>query len=461
MSGAKLRVWPAITKARIAPEIYGHQIEMAGQSVYEGIWIGRASRISNEEGLRMDVLAILKHLRVPVIKWPGDAFADYYHWRDGIGTGKAREQRVNIPWQQIEPNTFGTHEFMLLCEKLGCKPWVTCNSGTGTYGEALEWLEYCTFGGDTALTRLRTHNGNPDPFDVPYWSYSSPDNTQSLRVLNSDITEVAKNTIAPQKNRNRHVPVQTSHLLKTTGGSNFGKEGYLNSITCFYRFESEFSQLLLALAAENPATPPQVALSQWGVRHPEATAESGLDQPCTLRDAILTAAFLHLFNAHADRIHMAAMAQAVNSLLCLVKTRDAEMFLTPAYHVVDMMQPHKGARLLFHELESPAMSLPPSADGPASVPALSVSTSRTKKRLCITVANQSYSEEIPLSVEVREATIVTLAGRMLTAPSAAAENSFESPKVVCPVRLNLTAEGSTFHHVLPPHSFAVYVAVLK
>lgn len=461
MSGAKLRVWPAITRARIAPELYSHQIEMAGQSVYEGIWIGRASRISNEEGLRMDVLAILKHLRVPVLKWPGDTFASYYHWRDGIGTGKAREQRVNIPWQQIEPNTFGTHEFMLLCEKVGCKPWITCNSSTGTYGEALDWLEYCTFGGDTALTRLRTHNGSPDPFEVPYWSYSGSEPEHTLTVLNPDISEGSITPKPTQNNKKKFGLVQTSHLLKTTGGSNFGKEGYLQSIVSFCRFASDFRRFALSAATLSPLAPPSIAVSEWGVLHPEATPESGLDQPCTLRDAILTAAFLHCFNHHADQVRLAAMAQAVNSLLCLVKTRDSEMFLTPAYHVVDMMLPHKGARLLFNELESPALALPPSADGPSTTPALSVSTSRSKKRLCITVANLSYTDEIPLHVEVREATIVTLSGRILTATSPTAENSFESPKVVAPARLNLTPEASTFTHVMPPHSFAVFTATLK
>ncbi len=461
MSGAKLRVWPAITRARIAPELYSHQIEMAGQSVYEGIWIGRASRISNEEGLRMDVLAILKHLRVPVLKWPGDTFASYYHWRDGIGTGKAREQRVNIPWQQIEPNTFGTHEFMLLCEKVGCKPWITCNSSTGTYGEALDWLEYCTFGGDTALTRLRTHNGSPDPFEVPYWSYSGSEPGHTLSVLNPDILEWSTAHNTTKTNRKKLGLIQTSHLLKTTGGSNFGKEGYLQSIASFYRFASDLRRFALSVAAISPLSPPSIAISEWGVLHPEATPESGLDQPCTLRDAILTAAFLHCFNEHADQVRLAAMAQAVNALLCLVKTRDSEMFLTPAYHVVDMMLPHKGARLLFNELESPALALPPSADGPSATPALSVSTSRSKKRLCITVANLSYTDEIPLHVEVREATIVTLSGRILTATSPTAENSFESPKVVAPARLNLTPEASTFSHVMPPHSFAVFTATLK
>lgn len=461
MSSAKLRVWPAITRARIAPELYGHQLEMAGQSVYEGIWIGRASRISNEEGLRMDVLAILKHLRVPVLKWPGEAFANYYHWRDGIGTGKAREQRVNIPWQQIEPNTFGTHEFMMLCEKVGCKPWMTCNSGTGTYGEALEWLEYCTFGGDTSLTRLRTHNGNPDPFEVPYWSYASADPEQSLQILNTEIKEISTTTKTHKTNQKHHCLSAMRYLLETTGGANFGKDGYLRSMGFFCRFESQLNRLLHSMAAQEPNCPPAVAISEWGVRHPEATTESGLDQPSTLRDAILTASFLHCFHDHADRVRMAAMAQAVNGLLCLVKTRDSEMFLTPPYHVVDMMQPHKGARLLFHELESPSMALPAGPGIPASFPALSVSTSRSKKRLCITVANRSYTDEIPLAIEVREATIVSLTGRMLTATSPTAENSFESPKVVAPTRLTLTWDDNAFHHAIPPHSFAVFIAVLK
>ncbi|MBL7649345.1 MAG: hypothetical protein JNK74_24470 [Candidatus Hydrogenedentes bacterium] len=461
MTAAKLRVWPAITRARIAPEIYGHQIEMVGQSVYEGIWIGRASRISNEEGLRMDVLAILKHLRVPVLKWPGDTFANYYHWRDGIGTGKAREQRVNIPWQQIEPNAFGTHEFMLLCEKVGCKPWITCNSATGSYRDALEWIEYCTFGGDTSLTRLRTHNGSPDPFEVPCWTYTGGGDEESLRVLNSEITETSEAKLPTKTNQNATKTHHTSHILETTGGASFGKEGYLHSIASFCRFESSFRRFALSIASTSPENPPTIAVSQWGVKHPEATPESGLDQPVTLRDALLTAAFLHCFNDHAAQLRLAAMAQAVNSLLCLVKTRDSEVFLTPAYHVVDMMQPHKDARLLFNELESPRLALPPAAGGPSSVPALSVSTSRARKRLCITVANLSCTDEIPLQVEIREATIVNLSGRILTAASPTAENSFEAPKVVTPARLNLTPEATTFSHVMPPHAFAVFIVTLK
>lgn len=452
---ATFRVWPAITRATIAPELFGHQIEMIGQCVYEGIWVGRTSRIPNEEGLRMDVLAILKHLRVPVLKWPGDDFANHYHWRDGIGTGQARTVRLNIPGQQIEPNTFGTHEFMLLCEKVGCKPWLTCNSLTGDHREALEWVEYCTFGGDTSLTKLRSQYGSPEPFEVPYWSHSPVQSGPSLRALNPEIVELS--SVAPTEQTKTDQNKLESLLTNTTQGRRFTNESYLDSLS---RCEASCTKIsrfvsLCDYSSQNPTVP--IAVAPWAIVHPEASAESGLDQPCTLRDALLAARLLHHLQAHAGRIRLAAMAQAVNGLLCLLKTRESELFLTPVYHVVDMMQPHKGARALYGELDGP--SIKPGSG--ATLPTLSVSASRVKKRLCITVANLSYDETVPFFTEVREATIGTVTGRVLTAPSAGAENTFEAPKTVSPARLNPVADGNGFHCDLPPHSFSAFLLTLK
>lgn len=468
MSGARLRIWPAITRATIAPEIYGHQIEMVGECVYEGIWTGRASRLSNEDGLRSDVLALLKHLRVPLLKWPGEAFASYYHWRDGIGTGKAREQRVNVPGQAVEPNTFGTHEFLLLCEKLGCKPWLTCNSGTGTCDEALAWLEYCTFGGDTSLTRERTHNGRPEPFEVPYWSHSSPETSSRLRALNGDISDITSlNLISNGTNRQIRTNEQPKffaigRFLTTQAGREFGDRSYRASFYELHVFERDLLRYLAVIDSQFPGIKTKVVLSQWGVRHPEATPENGMEQPSTLRDALLAGSVLNLLNEQAARVGMACLAEAVNALHCLVCTQGRDMFLTPTYHIFDMMLPHRGARLLYRELESPKMALPKDrSTDPRSMPALNASVSRTKKRLCITVTNQSYNEAIPLSVEMREAEIGGLTGRVLTAPSATAENSVESPKTVAPARLDVTPDGNTFHYVLPPHSFTAFVVTLK
>lgn len=468
MTAAQLRVWPAITRATIAPELYGHQIEMVGQSVYEGIWTGRASRISNEEGLRTDVLAILKHLRVPVLKWPGDAFANYYHWQDGIGTGKAREQRVNIPWQATEPNTFGTHEFLLLCEKVGCKPWITCNSGTGSAGEALSWLEYCTFGGETAWTKARTENGNPEPFDVPYWSLAGKAGATGLRALNPDILDVATELpLAPGLHSapSGYTPprfVAFSHALATHGGSNFGERAYRASFLALRRFEVALARHIASVDAYYSPRKIKTAIAAWGVRHPEANPESGMEQPSTLRDALLAASVLNLLNEQAARVGLACIGEAINAGHCLVKTKGRDMFLTPTYHVYDMMSPHKGGKLVFRELESPKMAVPRDRDADvSSVPALNVSVSRTRKRLCITVTNQSYSERIPLAVEIREAEIASLSGRVLTANAATAENSFEAPKTVSPARIELTPDGNTFQYDLPPHAFATFLVGLK
>lgn len=465
MNGATLRVWPAISRGVIAPELYGLQLEMVGQSVYEGIWTGRAGRISNEEGIRTDVLAILKHLRVPVLKWPGDDFARYYHWQDGVGTGKAREQRVNIPGQSIEPNTFGTHEFLLLCEKVGCKPWLTCNHGTGSGADALAWLEYCTFGGETALTRARSQHGHPEPYEVPYWSHGGLESLAGLRALNPDVTEITNiktNQSQYKSSYSKWRLCALSHRLRTTAGRDFGDRAYRASFLGLRHFEEDLIRLISSLDAASPLKKTKIALSGWGVRHPEASPESGMDQPSTLRDALLAASMLNLLNEYAGRIALACLGEAINAGHCLAKTQGRDMYLTPTYHVFDLMSPHKGARLLYRELECPKMAMPKDRDADlASMPALNASASRTRKRLCITVTNQTYGDTIPLTVEIREAEIASVAGRLLHAPNASAENSVGAPKTVWPRRLDVTPDGTAFRCDLPPHSFAAFTVTLK
>lgn len=474
MSHAQLRVWPALAGVTISPEIYGHQMEMVGRSVYDGIWAGRSSGSANEDGLRLDVLALFKHLRVPLLKWPGDAFADYYHWNDGVGTGGKRPHRVNVPWQQIEPNTFGTHEFAGLCEKLECRPWVNGNGHTGSLDELLSWLEYSTFGGDTARTAERCHNGSPEPFDLPLWGMSRCTDWEltGFSALNPDVElfvplgeawECAP--VYPVKGTNTEdrgiAGLSISHYFRLGSGAAFGKEGYYHTWHALQVFERKLKRLMADLYRHYGEQSPAIALGSWGVWHDEADAENGLEQPNTLRDALLAASVYHVLNQQAGHVARAAMAQAVNALQCLAKTEGPAMFLTPTYHVLDMMRGHRGARLVTHRLESPQILLDKMAPAKRGrIPSLQVSTSRQGKRLCITVVNRSYTESIPLQVEIREGDITSLSGRLLHADSASAENSFESPKRVSPERIELTADGNTFHDTLPPHAFAAYSVML-
>ena len=113
--------------------IYGQFAEHLGRGIYEGVWVGEGSPIPNTRGIRNDVVAALKRLNVPVLRWPGGCFADEYHWRDGVGPTQDRPRTINTHWGGVvEENTFGTHEFLDLCEQLGCEPYICGNLGSGT-----------------------------------------------------------------------------------------------------------------------------------------------------------------------------------------------------------------------------------------------------------------------------------------------------------------------------------------
>ena len=153
------------TGAKIDRNIFGQFAEHLGHGVYEGIWVGPDSPIPNTRGIRNDVVAALKALKVPNVRWPGGCFADEYHWRKGIGP--QRVVGLNPNWGGVmEPNTFGTLEFMDLLEQIGAEAYVSVNVGSGTPQEAAEWLEYLTTAQPTTLAKERAANGHPAPYKV-------------------------------------------------------------------------------------------------------------------------------------------------------------------------------------------------------------------------------------------------------------------------------------------------------
>ena len=150
--------------AVISPEIYGHFAEHLGRCIYEGIWVGPDSPIPNTRGIRNDVVAALKNLQIPVLRWPGGCFADEYHWKDGIGPREKRPAIFNSHWGGVvENNHFGTHEFLDLVEMLGCEAFVSVNVGSGTVQETQEWVEYMTSDAQSPMANLRRANGREKP----------------------------------------------------------------------------------------------------------------------------------------------------------------------------------------------------------------------------------------------------------------------------------------------------------
>ena len=154
----------------ISRHLYGHFAEHLGHCIYGGFWVGEDSPIPNVGGIRRDVVDALRELAIPNLRWPGGCFADEYHWADGIGPRAKRPTMVNTHWGGVvEDNSFGTHEFMALCELLGAQPYVNGNVGSGTVREMSEWVEYLTGTGDSPMVRLRRENGRDEPWRVPFW----------------------------------------------------------------------------------------------------------------------------------------------------------------------------------------------------------------------------------------------------------------------------------------------------
>ena len=157
-------------KAQINKNIYGHFSEHLGHCIYGGFWVGLDSNIPNTRGIRNDVVEALRQAKIPVLRWPGGCFADEYHWQDGIGPYEDRPCMVNTHWGGVtENNHFGTHEFLDLCDQLGCEPYICGNVGSGTVREMQQWVEYITFDGQSPMADLRRANGREEPWIIRFW----------------------------------------------------------------------------------------------------------------------------------------------------------------------------------------------------------------------------------------------------------------------------------------------------
>ena len=155
--------------ATINRDIFGQFAEHLGTGIYGGVWVGKDSKIPNVRGVRSDVVGALKEIKVPVVRWPGGCFADEYHWRDAIGPAAKRKTTVNAVWAgAVEPNTFGTHEFMDFAEQIGSEAYVSVNMGSGSVQEAAEWLEYMTAVPPASAAKERAANGRKAPYKVKY-----------------------------------------------------------------------------------------------------------------------------------------------------------------------------------------------------------------------------------------------------------------------------------------------------
>ncbi len=482
------------SRGTINRNIYGHFSEHLGRCIYEGLYVGENSAIPNEDGMRTDVLNALRRVRVPVLRWPGGCFADTYHWMDGIGPGPARKTIVNTNWGGVtEDNSFGTHEFLTLCEKLGCEPYISGNIGSGTVHEFSDWVEYCNMGGESPMAALRRQNGREDPWNVRYWGLGNeawgcggnmrPEYYADLcrqystflrtydrkhplyKIASGANVDDYRWTEVVTREAGELVNAVSLHYYTVPGdwkhkgsATDFTRQEYYVTLAKALRMKELLDNHIRAIEQNEKMTEEKkektgLVVDEWGTWFDvEPGTEPGfLYQQNTMRDAIVAALTLNLFNDRCDRVVMANIAQVANVLQSLVLTEGPEMILTPTYHVFDMYKDHQDAKQLETYAETRLVG---AAD--YTVPTLSVSASEQKNgNILLTAANLSDNESAPVRCLVAGRRGGAVEARVLTG-AVDARNTFEVPDAVHPVPLAVTAAEDGFSAVLPPCSVAAF-----
>lgn len=477
--------------SHIAPEIYGQFSEHLGRCIYEGIYVGEDSDIPNVNGMRSDVVEALKEIHIPVLRWPGGCFADEYHWRDGIGPKENRRRMVNTNWGGVvEDNSFGTHEFMELCRQIACEPYIAVNLGSGTVQEAAEWVEYLTADGMSDMAKLREKNGHKEPWKVKYlgignesWgcggSMSADYYANEYKRYQTFCREYGDNKlykIACGPNAEdydwtkefmsrvtkwhtkgislHYYTLPTGEWEKKGSATEFTSKEYYQTIKNTLKIEEMIEKHLEIMDKYDPDHDISLIVDEWGTWYDvePGTNPGFLYQKNTMRDAIVAALNLNIFNKHSERISMANIAQVVNVLQAMILTEGANIVKTPTYEVFDMYKTHQDATLI----ES-YMIREIAGEDDVWVPALSESVSMREedgqKILTITLANASLDEDVEVDLKLSDAFSYTgTADISILQGEAHAHNTFDQPENVIQTHRSVKWSGKSQSVTLSPCS---------
>ena len=358
-----------------SPMLYGHFIEHFHRQIYDGIY-DPGNKLSDEEGFRKDIIEAMKKIKVPVLRWPGGCFVSSYHWKDGVGEN--RQSFFDKAWRVEDPNTFGTDEYIHMCRKIGCEPYICTNAGTGTAEEMSDWVEYCNLKNEGKYAKWRIANGEEQPYNVKYWSIGNENygNWEIGAKSSEEWWRLVKEAAKMIKHVSPIVQLSaaalpdidwTMSLLKHCGAylDWISLHGYWDMLPekneladynqCMAYTEQvdravlDVKGLLTALHLEGKI---KIAFDEWNLRswhHPNVhTIEQGIDSKTylvprdknddnssyTMADAVFTACFLNAMNRHCDIVGMANFAPILNTRGCIYSYKDG-LVLRSTYHVFD------------------------------------------------------------------------------------------------------------------------------
>ena len=368
------------------PMIYGHFIEHFHRQIYGGIY-DPGNPLSDEDGLRTDVLDAMRHIRVPVLRWPGGCFVSSYHWKDAVG--EKRTPFFDKAWRVEDPNTFGTDEYVNMCRKIGCEPYICTNAGTGTAEEMSDWVEYCNLENEGQYARWRIANGCEKPHKVKYWSVGN-ENYGAWEIGAKSAEEWGR-LVAEASKMIKHVDPETEltaaaltdldwniNLLRMSGQfldwisiHRYWDDVHEHNDLADYETVMAFTNhtgdsirqvrgLLEAMGLEKKI---KIAFDEWNLRgwcHPKAhTVSQGVtkedylyprdlnddNSKYTMADAVFSACFLNECNRNCDIVGMANFAPIVNTRGCIYTYKEG-IVLRSTYHVFDLYVNYLGDVIL-------------------------------------------------------------------------------------------------------------------
>ena len=450
----------------ISKHIYGHFAEHLGKCIYGGFYVGEKSTIPNTKGVRNDIISALKELKIPNLRWPGGCFADTYHWKDGIGPKEDRPSIVNRWWGgTTEDNSFGTHDFLNLCEVLGTEPYLASNVGSGTVQELEQWVQYVNHDSGSPMSELRKKNNREKPWGVSFWGVGNEmwgcggnmtpeyyanlykqyatfmtdwsNNDKLFRIASGanvadyHWTEVLMRDIP--KNLIEGVALHSYSFVKWEkkgSSTKFDEEQYFATMQTALKMEELVTKHSDIMDKYDPDNKIALIVDEWGGWYDveEGTNPGFLYQQNTMRDAMIAGTTLNIFNNHSKRVKMANLAQTVNVLQAVILTENEKMLLTPTYHVMKMYTVHHDAQLLPMTINSPLYTY-----NGQTLPALSASASKDKSGLVhVSLVNIDSKKENKIEIDIKELGVKNVTATILTSPKLQDHNSFDNPSKIKP-----------------------------
>ncbi|KQY26185.1 alpha-N-arabinofuranosidase [Caulobacter sp. Root487D2Y] len=492
-----LRIDAGAPGPKIDRNIFGQFAEHLGTGIYGGVWVGKDSPIPNTRGIRDDVVQALRAIKVPNVRWPGGCFADEYHWRHGIGPAESRRKTINSNWGgAVEPNTFGTDEFMDFVDQIGSEAYVSVNLGSGTVQEAAEWIEYMTADPETTAGKERAANGHRAPYKVKYlglgnesWScggamtpeYYTDEMKRYARFVrnynpkqtgaeamqriavgpNQADPAYTEAVMASQKGHDWAWNIEGLSLHSyTTGGwppsyssTKFDETAYAKLVKETLGMDGLIAQHAAIMDRYDPEKKVPLVVDEWGVwlAPLEDTNPGFLVQQNSLRDAIVAALNLNIFARHADRVRMTNIAQMINVLQAMILTDKDRMVLTPTYHVYKMYLPFQDATAMPVNFDAGTY-----VQGDIKLPRVDAIAARdTQGRLWLAVTNLDPARPASILADLTGAKATNARGQVLTAARVDAVNTFEAPAVVAPGPFSAKAGRDGLRLDIPAKSIVV------